>query len=169
MEPLWRVYLFDGPRLLSLGGGEVRRFRSQRVAAFLAYLALRLGKDVSREELAEALWPEEDPKVTANRLRVSLTSLRHQLEPAGVAPGSVLDASRSGYLRLRRESVWCDVDAFDSALEARGSCGGVKACVWPASSGLLRRLDSLRARTPRSLNGRVAGIRAVSDRSRRAS
>ena len=115
MESLWRVCLFDGPRLLGSGGAEVRRFRSQRVAALLAYLALRLGKDVSREELAEALWPEEDPKVTANRLRVSLTSLRHQLEPAGVSPGSVLDSSRAGYLRLRRESVACDVDAFDSA------------------------------------------------------
>ncbi len=117
MEPLWRVFLFDGPRLLARGGVEVRRFRSQRVGALLAYLALKLGKDVSREELAEALWPEEDPKVTANRLRVSLTSLRHQIEPSGVSVGSVLDSSRSGYVRLRRESVWCDIDAFDTALK----------------------------------------------------
>jgi predicted ATPase len=95
--------------------GEIRRFRSQRVAALLAYLALRLGRDVPREELAEALWPEEDPKVTANRLRVALTSLRHQIEPPGVTPGSVLDASRAGYLRLRRETLWCDVDALEAA------------------------------------------------------
>ncbi|MGC4047692.1 MAG: winged helix-turn-helix domain-containing protein [Armatimonas sp.] len=116
MEPLWRLFLFDGPRLHGSGELEVRRFRSQRAAALLAYLALRLGRDVPREELAEALWPEEDPKVTANRLRVTLTSLRHQIELPGMVPGSVLDASRGGYLRLRSETVWCDVTALDSAL-----------------------------------------------------
>nr|WP_246385334.1 AAA family ATPase [Armatimonas rosea] len=98
-------------------GSEVRRFRSQRVAALLAYLCLHLGRDCPREELAEALWPDEDPQVTANRLRVSLTSLRHQLELPGMAPGSVLDATRAGYVRLRSESVWCDVAAFEKALK----------------------------------------------------
>lgn len=117
VEPLWRLFLFDGPRLQGSPGQEVRRFRSQRAAALLAYLALRLGRDVPREELAEALWPEEDPKITANRLRVTLTSLRHQIELPGMAPGSVLDASRGGYLRLRAETVWCDAIALDSALK----------------------------------------------------
>ena len=117
MEPLWRIALFDGPRLLTAEGVEVRRFRSQRVAALLAYLCLHLGRDCPREELAEVLWPDEDPQTTANRLRFSLSSLRHQLELPGMAPGSVLDASRAGYVRLRRESVWCDVIAFDQALQ----------------------------------------------------
>ena len=117
MEPIWRVALFDGPRLLSADGTELRRFRSQRVAALLAYLCLHLGRDCPREALAEALWPDEDLPLTANRLRVSLTSLRHQLELPGTPPGSVLDASRAGYVRLRSESVWCDVSAFEHALK----------------------------------------------------
>ncbi|WP_309713006.1 winged helix-turn-helix domain-containing protein, partial [Armatimonas sp.] len=117
MEPIWRIALFDGPRLCTPEGTEVRRFRSQRVAALLAYLCLHLGRDCPREALLEALWPDEDPQITANRLRVSLTSLRHQLEPPGTPPGSVLDASRAGYVRLRSESVWCDVSAFAAALK----------------------------------------------------
>ena len=117
MEPIWRIALFDGPRLCTSEGTEVRRFRSQRVAALLAYLCLNLGRDCPREALLEALWPEEDPQVTSNRLRVSLTSLRHQLEPPGVAPGSVIDTSRAGYVHLHAESVWCDVAAFTAALK----------------------------------------------------
>ena len=118
MDPLWRIALFDGPRLLTAEGTEVRRFRSQRVAALLAYLCLHLGRDCPREELAEALWPDEDPQVTSNRLRFSLSSLRHQLELPGMTSGSVLDASRPGYVRLQRERVWCDVIAFEEALQA---------------------------------------------------
>jgi predicted ATPase len=121
MVPLWRIALFDGLRLVDAEQTDVRRFRSQRVAALLAYLALHLGRDVPRETLAEALWPEQEPKVTANRLRVSLTSLRRQLEPRGVSAGSVLDTSRVGFVRLRREAVWCDVVAFEDALRA-GRC-----------------------------------------------
>ena len=117
MEPVWRIALFDGPRLCKSEGTEVRRFRSQRVAALLAYLCLHLGRDCPREELLAALWPDQDPAVTANRLRVSLTSLRHQLELPGVAAGSVIDTSRAGYVRLRSESVWCDVVAFHAALK----------------------------------------------------
>lgn len=97
----------------------MRHFRSQRVGALLAYMALRLGTRCSREEMYEALWPGEDSGVAANRFRVSLASLRRQMEPPGVAFGSVIDAREPGVVRLRRESVWCDVDALNQAV-ARG-------------------------------------------------
>lgn len=113
---LWRVKLFEGPRLTGADGQE-RRLRSQRVGALLAFLCLRLGRDCPREEVAEALWPDEDPQVTANRLRVALTALRHLLEPPGTPPGSVVDTSRVGFLRLRPESLWCDLSAFEQALQ----------------------------------------------------
>src|SRR5579871_5313063 len=106
---IWRVRLFDGPVLESVDGDAIRRFRSRKVGALLAYLALHLDHPCPREALYIALWPEEDDlKAVANRLRVALTSLRHQLEPAGVPFGTVLDASDPSRVRLRAETVWCD-------------------------------------------------------------
>jgi predicted ATPase len=118
IHQLWRVRLFEGPVLESTTGDVVRHFRSQRVGAMLAYLALRLGRCCPREELALALWPEEeDPQIVANRLRVTLASLRRQLELPGVPFGSVLDVSQPGLVTLREETVWCDVIALNRALK----------------------------------------------------
>src|SRR4051794_6553107 len=116
---LWRVSLFGGPVLDSSCFGDVRRFRSKRVGALLAYLALRLGRPCPREELYEALWPDDDDlDAVANRFRVTLASLRRQLEPPGAGYGSVLDTTTAGAVRLRDETVWCDVVAFEAALRA---------------------------------------------------
>jgi predicted ATPase len=112
---LWLVRLFDGPVLEDTSGNVVRRFRSQRVGALLAYLALHLGQPCPREELYEALWPDEDTLVVANRLRVALASLRRQMEPSGIPFGSVIDVSDAGRVRLRAETVWCDIAAFERA------------------------------------------------------
>lgn len=117
---IWRVRLFEGPTLETLAGEATQRFRSQKIGALLAYLALRLGRACPRDEIMLALWPEEeDERITANRLRVALASLRRQMEPAGVLFGSVLDVSRAGYICLRAETVWCDVAAFDQAFKAK--------------------------------------------------
>lgn len=114
----WRVHLFDGPVLVAAGGAEVRRFRFHKAGALLAYLALRLGRPCPREELYEVLWPEEDPHVVANRFRVTLASLRRQLEPAPLAYGTVLDVSEPGRVCLRVETVWCDAVACERAARA---------------------------------------------------
>lgn len=114
---LWRVLLFDGPALRTFSGEEVRRFRSQKIGALLAYLALRLGRHCPREELYAAIWPEEDDtQVVANRFRVALASLRRQMEPSGVPFGTVLDVSHANCVCLRNETVWCDAFAFEQAL-----------------------------------------------------
>ena len=84
----------------------------------LAYLALHLDRPCPREALCDALWPEEDLDVAANRLRVTLASLRRQLEPAGVSFGTVLDVGAPGSVILRAAVVWCDVAAFEQALQA---------------------------------------------------
>jgi predicted ATPase len=113
---LWRVRLFDGPILQRGEEDEQARFRSKKVGALLAFLALRLGKRCTREEIAYALWPEEeDERVLSNRLRFTLSSLRKQLEPTGISFGTVLDASLPGCVRLREGVVWCDVSEFERA------------------------------------------------------
>jgi DNA-binding SARP family transcriptional activator len=114
---LWRVRLFGGPALIDGAGNEYRRFRSQRVGALLAYLCLNLGKPCPREQLCDALWPEEPELSTAsNRLRVTLASLRRLMEPAPTQFGAILDVSEPGRIRLRSEAVWCDAIALEEAV-----------------------------------------------------
>jgi len=78
-----------------------------------------LGHPCPREEIACALWPDDDDtRAVSNRLRVALASLRRQLEPPGAPFGSVLDVSHPACIRLRPETVWCDVIAVEQALKA---------------------------------------------------
>lgn len=127
MQPFWRITLLgslalsparesDGANVERNDTKQIRRFRSQKVASLLAYLALHAGRDCSRDVLCEALWPDGDPQETRNRLRVTLSSLRKQLEPPGVPRGAVLDVSVTNVVRLRAESVWVDAAAFETAL-----------------------------------------------------
>ena len=85
---IWRVELFGG---LQAVGEErvVSRFRTQKTAAALAYLAYYLGKPQPRDYLAELLWPEDEPEAARASLRTALSSLRRQLEPPGVPAGSM--------------------------------------------------------------------------------
>ena len=139
MEPLpyqphtlWRLRLFDGPVLEDAAGATIRRFRSQRVGALLAYLALHLDRPCPRETLCDALWPEEALEVASNRLRVTLASLRRQLEPPGVPFGTVLDVGTPGRVILRASAVWCDAAALEQAME-----GGRRDAAQPAHGTLL--------------------------------
>ncbi len=118
MAIIWQIRLFNGPVLLDASGAETRRFRSHKVGALLAYLALNLNRPCSREELYEALWPEEDANLSANRFRVTLASLRRQLEPDNIGFGTVLDVSEPGRVRLRSETVSCDTAECDRLARA---------------------------------------------------
>src|SRR5688572_17224193 len=93
MAEYWRIELFGGLSLVQ-GGRTLRRFRTQKTAALLAYLAYHRGRSHPREELCELLWPDEDPDAARHNLRQALSSLRRQLEPPGVEAGAVLLADR---------------------------------------------------------------------------
>jgi predicted ATPase/DNA-binding winged helix-turn-helix (wHTH) protein len=99
----------------------VRRFRSQKAAALLAFLAFYRGRAFSREFLCEMLWPEQDPEVTRNRLRVTLASLRRQLETPGVPFGTVLETIGNSEIRLRAEAITTDVACFEAAVKENDS------------------------------------------------
>lgn len=73
-----------------LGGFGVSRFRepvgagawqSRKARDLLKILVAREGGPVHREILMEALWPEEDPERTTNRLSVALSTARAVLDP----------------------------------------------------------------------------------------
>lgn len=112
---LWKIHLFDGPYLVG-SGQTIKKFRSSKGAALLSYLALHFEKPCSREALIEALWPGETDMATLhNRFRVTLASLRRQIEPEGFPFGSVLDTSLPGCVSLTQGSTWCDVAEFEKA------------------------------------------------------
>lgn len=115
VEP-WRVTLFGGLRACQ-GDLAVTRFRTRKAASLFAFLACHPQRDHAREEIAERFWPDDVPDAARQKLRLALTSLRHQLEPEGAQTGTVLFADRT-HLRLNAQAVETDVAAFESSLRA---------------------------------------------------
>src|ERR1051326_3118100 len=115
MDTRCRIELFGGLRLQQ-GDRLITRFRSQRTAALLAYLAYYRQRRHPREVLIDLLWPEYDLHAGRNSLSVALSSLRHQLEPPGVPAGAILQADRVS-VGLNSAVVSTDVAEFESALD----------------------------------------------------
>src|SRR5580693_7560593 len=114
MSMIWTIQLLGG--LVAHGPqGRVRRFRSQKSASLLAYLAFHQAPQ-PRETLIALLWPDTDVEVSRHNLSMALSFLRHQLEPPGVPPGSVIIADRFS-VRLNPAAVIVDVLEFETAFQ----------------------------------------------------
>jgi DNA-binding SARP family transcriptional activator len=114
-EP-WCIELFGGLRAIQ-GDTAFTRFRTQKTAALLAFLALYQKRAHAREELVERFWPDKEPEAGRTNLRATLAALRRQLEPSGTAMGSVLVADRMN-VGLNPAAVQVDVAAYEAALDA---------------------------------------------------
>ena len=114
---LWayRIELFAGLRVVQ-NDRIITRFRTEKTGILLAFLALHPDSSHSRDTLATLLWPDTDSTSARHRLRMALCSLRRQLEPPGVGPGSVLESDRLR-IGLNRQAITCDVVEFVAALE----------------------------------------------------
>src|SRR5207302_5924141 len=117
MSALWRIELLGGLRLLR-GDDVITRFRTQKTAALLAYLAFYLRRPHPREELIERFWPEDDFDVARHKLNVAVSALRPQLEPPGVPDGAVLLTDRLS-VGLNAATVATDTADFEAALSPR--------------------------------------------------
>ena len=106
MHPLWRIELLGRLRV-EQSEREITRFRTHKTGALLAYLAYFHHGPHPRDELIELLWPELEPNAGRNSLSKAVSSLRHQLEPADVAPGSVLIADRCS---IGLKAAACSID-----------------------------------------------------------
>src|SRR5579859_5023567 len=107
MTPLWRIQLL-GRLCLRRGDEEITRFRTQKMAGLLAYLALYSDRAHPRERLQELFWPKSNLDAARNSLGVALNSLRKQLEPIGTASGAILFTDRS-HVRLNPGAIKVDV------------------------------------------------------------
>lgn len=87
--------------------------------AILKVLASQPFRPIHREVLIEALWPQIDPEIANNRLRVAMHHLRR---------ASLALCNHQGYSAIRFSSgcyqfdptldIWCDVEAFRTAWDA---------------------------------------------------
>ena len=111
-----RIELFGGIRLLREDSATTK-FRTQKTASLLAYLALFPRRTHAREQLADVFWPDQTSADGRNNLSTALTSLRRLLEPVGVAAGSVLKTDRV-CVGLNPAAVTTDAQEFESLLDA---------------------------------------------------
>ncbi|HEX8718138.1 MAG TPA: BTAD domain-containing putative transcriptional regulator [Gemmatimonadaceae bacterium] len=121
----------DSPliRLRALGGVDLRNAQEQELrlvlaqpkrVALLAYLALAIPAGYHRRDALLALfWPELDEERARRALRQAVHFLRRML-------GSQVIAGRGDDIGLAPGSVWCDVHAFNDALQ-RGDCAAALA------------------------------------------
>lgn len=116
MVPL-RIELLGGLRVHQ-GPRVITRFRSEKTAALLAFLAFHRHRAHGREVLIEQWWPSPEYSETRGRanLSVALSSLRHQLEPPGVPQGAVLLANYES-VQLNPATATTDVTEFEAALQ----------------------------------------------------
>jgi DNA-binding SARP family transcriptional activator len=115
MDARCKIELLGGLRLRQ-GEQIITRFRTQKTAELLAYLAYFRQRTHPREILIELLWPEDEVNAGRHSLSVALSSLRPQLEPSGmVAEGSILLADRHA-VGLNPAAVTTDVAEFEAAL-----------------------------------------------------
>ena len=90
-----RVFFFDRFRLF-VGDRQISQdsWRSRKALTLCKYmLAMEHKGFMEREILMELLWPEEDPRKSAQRFHVALASIRKTLEP------DILKGNRSSYIR----------------------------------------------------------------------
>lgn len=106
-------------RIAVLGGFEVtvrrrrvamQAWRSRQARTLVKLLSARRGRPVSRDQLCEELWPDDDPLKTPHRLSVLLATVRSVLDPMKAWPTDhyVAADARGVWLDLRRVSIDAD-------------------------------------------------------------
>ncbi|MBI2864867.1 MAG: response regulator [Chloroflexi bacterium] len=110
-----QVCLF-GPMRVCAGEANCidEEFTRRKAKALFGYLYLHRGRMISKDELMEALWPEDDDP-NFGRIKQLVMVLRHALEPGrpcGSAPRYILE--RGGYYYFNNKLDYCsDVEEFE--------------------------------------------------------
>jgi DNA-binding SARP family transcriptional activator len=122
-------------------GDEVppTEWQSRKARDLLKLLVCRRGGVAVRDVLLEALWPDEDPGKTRNRLSVALNVVRGVLDPEGRFDADRFVVSDRDGLRLDLTRVDVDVEVFlaraKRAFEAaRAGAGDARALLEEAEA-----------------------------------
>ncbi len=93
---LGRVGVQIGPRVVH--GDAVRR----KVLALLCFLVTRPSMEAARDQVVDALWPDQDPAAASNSLNQTVYFLRRIFEP------NYLEDQSPGYVRHETDLIWLD-------------------------------------------------------------
>lgn len=97
-------------------------WRTRKAEELIAYLLCQKGRFVSKEKLAEVLWPEQDGEKGLSNLYLAYYYIKKQSKASG-APIPI--ESERGKMRINLEGVDCDLVAFDRIEEElRRKVGG---------------------------------------------
>lgn len=103
-----------------LDGRPVTGFKSSKVRALLAYLAVEADRPHRRETLAGLLWPERPDRDALNNLRYSLANLRKTLDDrASGTPFLLIDRDTVQFNRA--SDAWLDVNQLLEPIAAARS------------------------------------------------
>lgn len=91
---------------------DIRRFRTQKTASLLAYLAFYKRRSHSRDVLVEMFWPDSTLEAARSNLSVAPSALRRQLEGPGITSGAILVADHS-QVHLNPDAYTSDVEESD--------------------------------------------------------
>jgi DNA-binding SARP family transcriptional activator/ATP/maltotriose-dependent transcriptional regulator MalT len=119
----------DEVRILTLGRFQVVRgndvvpvteWQSRKARDLLKLLVARRGRPMTREAVAEALWPDEDGAQLGNRLSVLLSTVRRVLDPQRSRDADHYICSDGDAIAIRTERLSIDVvELIDSVRQAR--------------------------------------------------
>jgi len=102
IEDQGRVIVRVGARVIP--GAEMRR----KPLALLCFLLSRPGMSATRDQVLDALWPDNDPDQAVNSLHQTVYFLRRIIEP------SYSDDLSPGYLSQDTELIWLDSELIAS-------------------------------------------------------
>ncbi len=102
VEDQGRVMVHVGPE--EIAGTSIRR----RALTLLCFLLSRPGLSASRDQVLDALWPDQDPEQSVNSLHQSVYFLRRVFEP------EYAEDLSPGYLNQDAELLWLDAELVDS-------------------------------------------------------
>jgi two-component SAPR family response regulator len=111
------------------GGDEVNGWTIQKARELLAYLIARGGARVSRDDAAEALWPDEPLDRVGHLLSNAAYYVRRTLNAATPNPnGRLLTIAEQCY-QLKPGVFRVDLDAFDAHLRRAETLQGADALI----------------------------------------
>ncbi|MCP4721856.1 MAG: hypothetical protein GY860_20540, partial [Desulfobacteraceae bacterium] len=119
--PPIRVHFFEQFRLF-VGDQEVAadKWKSKKARTLFKYLlAMRHKGYLDKEILMELLWPEEDPKKSAQRFHVAMAALRKTLEPSlakGIRSSYILRSGQAYRIEIG-EKGRVDIEIFSRSVE----------------------------------------------------
>jgi DNA-binding SARP family transcriptional activator len=98
--------------------GQPIPFKSNKVRALLAYLAVETDRPHPREALAGLLWPDWPDRDALNNLRYTLSDLRRVIGDRAAAPPFLL-ISRATLQFNPDSDYWLDVTTFVAVVQAK--------------------------------------------------